>query len=316
MKTMGPGRARNIHLVILGVLLALTVAVRATTEDWQRQGVDWRAGGGRIIKGIYVPKDKPFPTAAGQPSPSQTAVVQSQSTSAAIGAAAASAGAGQVDSPPVAGFTINIAVAVTNARSADSSDWVAQPRSSIVGSFPTDHPETDFAIGLFDTGASFHLLGYAAAEQTGILAANLLTSNTIRLQGSTGSASAWLSQPLAIFIDGLAAVDRNTMILNLSAPDFRVDIAGITNSTAVIPGFFIDTVEIPAVGSVLSYAHVPVVVLDSIGVDGYYLDGIIGTNLLVDFDFVLRGGGLSGQDSPSLAFQRITSASAGDIVGP
>jgi hypothetical protein len=450
--------------VILAVLLALTVAARATTDDWQRQDVNWRAGGGMSIKGIYVPKDRPFPTTPGQPSRLQTSVATGKSTFAAISATAAPA-ANQVDSPPVAGFTVNIAVAITNARSASDSNWVAQPQSSIVGSFLTSHPQTDFAIGVFDTGGSFHLMGYTAAERTGILTANLLSAHTIGLQGATGSVSAWVSQPLAVFIDGVAAIDPNTMIVNHShmvgqsnvtiavgqqpqggaadldtaigtpmsvnfaaaifndrqitvirdgnkytgpdvkfydlqdpcipqyanraglnlipagsvdveyfpgwpslimgdsnqskffldtvdlydgaqsaldrhrflldtgsqitlisssisaslnlnpnAPDFKIQIVGITNQTAVIPGFFIDTLEIPAVGQWFSCAHVPVIVLDIGSVDGGILDGIIGTNLFVDFDLVIRGGGLSGQAAPSLAFQRITPVPAGGIV--
>ena len=39
--------------------------------------------------------------------------------------------------------------------------------------------------------------------------------------------------------------------------------------------------------------------------EGGFLDGIIGMNLFTEFNLVLRGGGLFGQDPPSLEFERI-----------
>jgi hypothetical protein len=462
-----------MHLVIVGVLLALTVAVQAATEDWQRQDVNWRAGDGRHITGIYVPKDKPFPTAAGQPSRLQTPIAKSRS----IWAAADFTLGNEVNSPPVAGFTVNIAVAVTNARSSDDFDWVAQTQPFVTGKFLTSHPDTDFAIGLFDTGAGVHLMGYGEAKRTGIMAANLLTTHTVELQGATGSVAASVSQPLAIFIDGLAAIDPNTLTLdhshmvgqsnvviavgqqpqrtvpdlptaigpplsvnfaaaifndrqitrtrdgnditgpdvkfydladpciphyanraslnllpaggldveyfpdldsimelilepgqpsvitgtsmqslffldsvdlyngtrssldkhgfmldtgaqvtvisssvgarlhlNPATPDFQVDIEDVTGEMTTNPGFYIDTLEIPALGDWLSCTHVPVVLLDVSSPAGGYLDGIIGTNLFVEFNLVLRGGGLLGQNPPTLEFQRITPVSAGNSI--
>jgi hypothetical protein len=474
MKTTGFSNARSARLVILGLLLTLTVAAQATTTDnWQRKSVDWRAGDGRRIKGIYIPKDKPFLMVPDKSSRLQTPIAKDKS----IGAAAAPTEEGQIDSPPVSGFVPHIAIAVTNARSSDDFDWVAQTQTFIVGRFLTSHPDTDFAIGLLDLGAGFNLMGYGAAQRTGIVAANLLTTHTIELLGATGTASAWVSQPLAIFVDGLHAVDPNTLILNHSnmvgqsnvvlgvgqrpdvnmpdlptaigsplavnfaaaifndrqitrirdaneytgpdvkfydledpcipqypnratlnlipagaldveyfpdfesimelvlepgqpsvitgtstqslfffdsvdlyngtrssldkhrfmldtgaqvsvisssvgarlhlnpaTPDFQVDIEDASGETTINPGFFIDTIEIPALGDWLSFTHVPVVLLDITSPEGGYMDGIIGTNLFVEFNLVIRGGGLLGQDPPSLEFQRIALPPAGDIA--
>ena len=47
---------------------------------------------------------------------------------------------------------------------------------------------------------------------------------------------------------------------------------------------------------------------------GGTLDGIIGMNLFVQFNLVLRGGGLLGQDPPSLEFERIAARLAADIA--
>ena len=85
-----------------------------------------------------------------------------------------------IDSPPIDGFTPLIAVAVTDARS-DDGDLVAQTHTSVVGRHLTNSPETDFVIGLFDTGASVHVVSHAAANSTGILAADLLATLEGRL---------------------------------------------------------------------------------------------------------------------------------------
>jgi hypothetical protein len=360
-----------------------------------------------------------------------------------------------------------IAVAVTDKRS-DDFDWVSEPHMSVVGNYLTDSPETDFTIGIFDTGATAHLMGYAAANRTGIYAADLVTSNTTEILGATHSVFARVSQPLAIFMDGLAAIDPNGMTLNKSnmvgqsnvsiivgdAPppdkpdlptaigspmsvnfvaaidndhpitvtydgndytspdihfydhndsripdyannvplnlipsgavniqyipdlddimdftfqpgtpsiimgnlsqslffvgsvdlrhgahsaidkqrfmldtgaqvtvistgigsrlglnpadaDFELEIQDVTGEITIEPGFYIDSLEIPALGEWLSFTNVPVVLLDVGSPEGGFLDGIIGMNLFTRFNLVLHGGGLLGQDPPSLEFELI-----------
>jgi hypothetical protein len=381
-----------------------------------------------------------------------------------------------IESPPIAGFVPRIAIVVTDRRS-DDLDWVAQTHTSVVGNPLTDDPETDFAIGLLDTGAGFHLMSYAAAQRTGVYAADLLTPNTVEIIGATHSSFARVSQPLALFTDGLAAIDANTMTLddsnmvgqsNVSVvvgeepppdtkglptvigtsmsvnfvtairndrpititfdgndytspdirfyehgdpdipafsstiplnlipsgalniqyipdleavvelifqpgrpsiivgnlgqslffpdsvdlrhkaqsaidkdrfmldtgaqitvissgiasrlgldpanADFEVDIEDATGTITIQPGFYIDSLEIPALGEWLSYTNVPVVLLDVASPEGGTLDGIIGMNLFVDFNLVLRGGGMLGQDPPSLAFERIPAPLTADIA--
>jgi hypothetical protein len=381
-----------------------------------------------------------------------------------------------IDSPPVAGFVPLITVAVTDKRS-DDADWVAETHSSVVGKYLTKSPETDFTIGLFDTGASVHLMGYAAAKRTGIYAADLLTPSTVEIIGATNSVFAGVSQPLAIFVDGLAAIDPNgmnfddsnmvgqsnisivvgdeplpdqpdlpvaigslmsvnfvtsisndhpvtvmydgndytspdirfydyddagipeyanhlplnfipsssinvqyfpdiegimdfifqpgspsTVIGSLSQSlffvdsvdlhngtfsavdkdrfmldtgaqitvigssigsrlgldpanaDFEVDIEDVTGEVTINPGFYIDSLDIPALGSWLSYTNVPVVLLDISSPEGGALDGIIGMNLLTNFNLVLRGGGLPDYGGHSLDFEPIAPRPLGDIA--
>lgn len=381
-----------------------------------------------------------------------------------------------IDSPPVDGFIPRIAIVTTDERS-DDFNWVAEAHMSVVGNYLTDSPETNFAIGLFDTGASTHVMSYDAANRMGVYDSGLLTDNVTELIGATSSVFAWVSHPLGVFMDGLGAVDPNGLtvddsnmvgqsnvsilvgdepfegqsdlpnvmgspmsvnfvttidnsnpitvtydgndytspdihfydhgdsqipeyadsiplglipsgavniqyIIDMEAifefafvpgtpsiivgnsaqslffvgsvdlydesrsaidkdrfmldtgaqitvisssigarlgldpanPDFEVDIEDATGTVTITPGFYLDTLEIPALGHWLTYTNVPVVLLDVGSPEGGVLDGIIGMNLFVNFNLVLRGGGMQGQDPPSLEYEIIPSILTGDIA--
>jgi hypothetical protein len=471
-------------LVLVGVV-SLTSVVQADRSGWRRQEVDWRLTGGDRIRAIRYPEQKE-PSFFNEKAGNRPGVVRKQILPRALRSndpsfgplsvpAVPAVAVNVIDSPPVAGFVPWIAVAVTDRRSEDI-DWVAQAHASVVGGYLTDSPETDFTIGLFDTGASVHVMAHAAATRTGIYAADLLTPNTVEVMGATNSVFAWISHPLAVFMDGLAAVDPNAMTVNDSNmvgqsnvsivvgdeplpgqpglptaigspmsvnfvtainndrpitvthegndytspdirfyshsdtripnyadsvplallpagaidvqyfpdlvamfdfiyqplgpsaigsllqslffvgsvdmrdgahsaidkdrfmldtgaqvtvissgigsrlgldpanPDFEVDIEDVTGAVTFLPGFYLDSLEIPALGNWLSFTNVPVVLLDIASPEGGFLDGIIGMNLFVDFNLVLHGGGLFGQDSPSLEFEAISARSFADIA--
>jgi hypothetical protein len=101
--------------------------------------------------------------------------------------------------------------------------------------------------------------------------------------------------------------------INPALPDFEVEIVGITGGTIMAPGFYIDEIDIPALGEWLSLTNVPVVLLDVPSPEGGTADGIIGMNLFADLNFVLRGGGLFLQDDPMVDYEPIPMA--GDITG-
>jgi len=88
--------------------------------------------------------------------------------------------------------------------------------------------------------------------------------------------------------------------VNPDNPDFEVEIEGVDGSSTMAPGFNIDKLEIPALGEWLSFTNVPVVLLEVGSPEGGTLDGIIGMNLLNNYNFVFRGGGLNGWPDPSL----------------
>jgi len=93
--------------------------------------------------------------------------------------------------------------------------------------------------------------------------------------------------------------------LNLQEPDFWEEIKDVAGSAVLSPGFYLDTIDIPALGAWLSYKNVPVVLFDVSSPEGGKLDGIIGMNLFTEFNLVLRGGGLGFDDDPSLTLELI-----------
>jgi predicted aspartyl protease len=374
-----------------------------------------------------------------------------------------------IDSPPVDGFVPWIAVAVTDKR-LDDLELNATPETSVVGNYLTSSPETSYAIGIFDTGASAHVMSDNDAARAGVFdyTPDLITSSLAEVSGVTGSVRGWVSKPLGLFVDGLGAIEPNGMLLDdsdmvgefnvsiivgdpiespnlptaigsplsvyftavfrndqqitvirdsneftspdirfyesydpcipdysntialelrptgtvsvqyfpnildpfdpdfgapmspsvitgflpsqslffvssvdlahkdrsaidkdgfmldtgaqvsviseaiaarlgLSATnaDFEVEIQGVSGDVIMAPGFYIDSLEITATPEWLSFTNVPVIMLDVDSPEGGTLEGIIGMNLFTRFNLVLRGGGLLGQDPPSLEFELI-----------
>lgn len=340
----------------------------------------------------------------------------------------------------------------------------------MVGSYLTPTPETDYAIGIFDTGAGAHIIGNADAVRAGLFShwPSLITSSTVELQGVIGSVNAWVSQPIGLFIDGLGAIEPTGLILddswmvgetnvsicvgdqvespnlptvigtplsvyfttviyndqqvtiirdgneftgpdvffyessdpcipafnnviplelrpagavsvqyfpnvfdpedpewgapmspstvgelgmsqslffvfnvdltngtrsatekdgfildtgaqvsvvseaigarlglNPNNPDFEVEIQDVTGEAAMIPGFYIDSLELVATPEWLSFTNVPVIMLDVASPEGGTLDGIIGMNLFTEFNLALRSGGLPDYGGHRLEFEPI-----------
>jgi len=383
-----------------------------------------------------------------------------------------------IESPPIDGFVPWIVIAVTNGNI--GWDFNGYPSDSIVGSYLTDHPESDYAIGIFDTGASSNVISDDDAFKTGIYDNDMVTTLAVELIGATGTVTAYTSDPLGLFIAGIDSLEPNGLLLddsqllgeyNVSAivgdpisspnlptvvgapmavflnaafcnnrqlsvtidgndfnspyikfyslydtsvpsysntinlelrpsdasavqympcellwscgsepdgtplypstiwgmlssqslyflpwvnvadgnesinnledfmfdtgaqitvisevvaaglrldpcyPDFEVEIQDVTGQTTIEPGFYLDSLEIPATGQWLEYTNVPVVTLNVESPEGGFLDGIIGMNLFVDLNFVFKGGGMSGQGYyPKLQFEPVCRI-PGDIGG-
>ena len=75
---------------------------------------------------------------------------------------------------------------------------------------------------------------------------NLLTSNTSTISGVTGEVDAWVSQPLAVFIEGIAAIEPNEKLWD------RSKMVGQSN-VAIMVGQGGSPVDLPtAIGSPMS----------------------------------------------------------------
>jgi hypothetical protein len=447
-------------------------AYAAVPKGWEKDQANIRLSGGRSIRAIYHPVGKtPHMSRDRQAArPPLRKPAAPTRHAAALSEQAALLFANIVDSPPVDGFVPWVVVSVTNARS-DSLDTLGYMEPVVTGTYLTPSPETDYAVGIFDTGAAAHVMGYNDSVSTGIYSSGLVTDSVVALSGATGTVEALASYPLGIFVGGLDAIDPNgslqasfeirgesnvsiavgnpplpgvpdlptaigaplavfyttafdnshrisrvrdsneyygpvvalyepddpaipafndssiplelrpsgaagvnyfptfdygtldfyplypsvvgdylfvpqslffvatvnmtdsshsaagrtkfmldtgaqvtvvgsvvgsLLALNPAYPDFEVEIQDITGQVTVKPGFYVDTVEMPALGDWLIATNVPVVMMDIASPEGGYLDGIIGMNLFTGFDMVLRGGGMIGQDAPFLNIKLVT----------
>lgn len=472
---------RTLTTLIVPILLWSTGAF-AKQPGWQRQQVDWRMTGGSRIKAVSHPDQKPLPMAADRKfsrCPVSKKLLTPETAVRLEGAGeqlTEPVVAAVIESPPIDGFVPWIATVVTDDR-LDPGEIDAVPQSSVTGNYLTATPQADYAIGIFDTAASAHVMGNAAANRAGLFSSGLITTNTTTIAGVTGSVEAWVSQPLGLFVDGLGAIEPNGLLwdssgmvgqsnvaiavgqtpppealdlptaigsplstyfaadfrndyqitiirdgnqftapdvvlydldepgvpgyaniiplelrplggisvqylfdpfgglefdpispsmivgqlsplqsvffvssvdlyddghsaidkdrflfdtgaqitvvgsrvgarlgFNPAAPGFEVEIQGVTGEVITAPGFYIDTLEIPALGEWLSFTNVPVVLLDISSPEGGTVDGVIGMNLFVDINFVFRSGGLFLQDDPSVEYELIDYRTIADIA--
>lgn len=476
-------RPKTWFALLLTTAVCWTSAVRASRPGWHRKEVDWRMPGGSRAKAIYYPADKPPLTLAEhrRRQPKVRLKEIAPSTVSALGESATEAVfAAVIDSPPINGFVPWIVVSVTD-EAGGFWDIDAVPRTEVVGNYLTNNPESDYAIGIFDTGASVHIISDDDAFKTGIYDydPNLVTHQPVELLGATGTATGYASQPLGIFIGGLDILEPNGLLmddsnmvgetnvsiivgdpvespnlptavgiplavyfstafcnnkqvsvtidgndfnspyikfyelgdlsvptysnginlelrptdadkvqyfpcdllgvcdddpegspaipstiwgaasnqslyflpiihlgdanesvtsehrfmfdtgaqvtvigttmaaglrLDLQKPEFPVEIQDVTGQVTIELGFYIDSLDIVASGQWLEYTNVPVVVLDVQSPEGDILDGIIGMNLFVDLNFMVKGGGMSTQGHiPRLEFEPVCDV-PGDIA--
>ena len=452
-------------------------------KDWQYEKLNLRLNGKQQIKGIKYPKGKPVPM-RGKKKTTITASTQTVQQSAAAAPIVGTV----IDTPPVDGFIPWIAVSTTSEKGEEMDMAAVQDDTFNTSKATAQSPTSDFAIGLFDTGASAHIMGYGTSNTLGLNNSTYLTSSTIDVSGVTGYIPVSVSHPLGIFIQGLGAINSfgnldttqlvgetntsivigqdpgttrpdlptaigtplsvyydtsfnndnpitfiadsngveveytapdiqvktkghaslpqypNTLPLELrplgalnvqyvisydflsfmddplsmtfeagspsvvmgnssqsiffvhsvditegankasdkdrfmidtgaqvtvigrrigarlgldeNNPDFMVEIQGVTGPPTDMPGFYIDLLEMPALGEWLRFTNVPVILLDVASPEGGTLDGIIGMNLFTEYNFVLRGGGIFLTGDPALEFERRTSGceQAGDIA--
>ena len=450
--------------LVLLTLIALPCGAQPAA-GWKKEPVNIRLQSGSRITAIYHPADKAPPMMKDRRQPPGYSKKLRYPMGLSSSDLLEPVTMGVIDSPPIGGFVPYVVASLTDER-ADELDWFAYPESFVIGSHLTTSPQTDYAIGIVDTGASATLFSYAEAVRTGIYSSDLVTVATITLTGAIGSVDASVSYPLGLFVGGLGetepnglltapwaqpgqsnvsiivgmppiggdpdlptaigapmwvyystafdnenkvtrirdaneyispsisiyepgdpaipvwdessipleirpaaaavsyigtvdletfefypyipsiisdgmqqslffvasvdladagntAIDRTKFMLDTGAqvtvvgsavasrlalnsndPDFQVEITDVTGATTLKPGFFVDSLEIPALGQWLRATNVPVVMLDVASPEGGFLDGIIGMNLFTGFNMVLHGGAFL--DPPFLDIKLIT----------
>ncbi len=215
IKAYGSKVIPNLLIAVISIV-SLSQFASAKSPDWQRSDVDWRLPNGSKITGIYYPKEKKEKLLGRE----KTVTVKKAKlpADAARSAQQASAGtyANLIEAPPINGFIPWLTVSTTDARKdVDAMEFDAVA-SSTFGNFLVADEVNGFGIGIFDTGASSHVLSYDTAFRTGIYAADLITNNWIEVTGVTGPVSVRVSQPIGLFFDGLSAIDPCTLRLDTS----------------------------------------------------------------------------------------------------
>jgi predicted aspartyl protease len=202
------------QLLLVISLAGLSSALFGERAGWWREEVNWRLSGGRQIKAISYPAGKVVPR-LDEHRRGRAEVKVREITEEAAWKYAESAGgsvfAGVISGPPLDGFVPWIVVAATD--EADAWEFDAYPSDEVVGDYLTVNPEADYAIGILDTGAGTHVIGDDNAVKMGI-SPGMVTTLEVVLSGATGSAIAYTSEPLGIFIAGLDALDSNGLLVD------------------------------------------------------------------------------------------------------
>lgn len=97
-------------------------------------------------------------------------------------------------------------------------------------------------------------------------------------------------------------------------PDFEIEIMDVTGAITIVDGFYLDSIQIPAIGEWLSFTNVPVVILNVPSPEGDFLNGIIGMNLFAEYNFVFNGMGFDFYTPPYIEFEQIPYHIPADIA--
>jgi hypothetical protein len=222
---------KSFFALISIILFFHTNSFFAQNQDWQTEKVNLRLGNGAEIKAINHPAQhpvplkqkskgrllkpmakKPLPAAAKERLKSFAKTYAAAKTTATVTTGTVTkmdvtpVFASVIDSPPLDGFVPYIAVTATDdGLDPFSGDYVAYETSFFTENYLPANPQGNFVLGLFDTGASAHVMGYNNSVIQGI-AGDYLTQNIITISGVDGSVDAYVSMPIGIFIDGLGAI--------------------------------------------------------------------------------------------------------------
>jgi hypothetical protein len=233
-------KKQAIQRLILSVFAAVLGLVEYAPADESAQSVDWRISGGGKIKQIrYFTK------------PESTAATESL-VKAAPPAAGTAVTSNVINSPPVDGFVPWI-VAITTDKHFDDMTWTAEVEPVLSGPLTASNIQDNYALAIFDTGASAHVFGYHNAAAANLYNSTYRTDNMTTITGVTGEVDAYISKPIGMFINGLAVLEPNSPTSPEAKLRSTTGFVGQSNVAIIIganPGPFPDLAT--AIGSPMS----------------------------------------------------------------
>lgn len=231
---MNPAKFMRLRLLFVLLLAGLTACpVLGRDKEWQREQVDLRLNGKSRIKGIRYPKDR-RPVLTSRERRMKLKAEAEAEADASTTALKSSISVNVIDSPPTAGFVPWIAVATTNARSgSDDLDFNAHDVVQLTG-VPTANLRSNYAVGIYDTGASAHVMGYQAAVDLGLMNSRYITDNVIEVTGVTGSVTTSVSYPLGIFAQSLGILEPNGLDTSTYFLNDPSKMVGTTNTSIIV----------------------------------------------------------------------------------
>jgi hypothetical protein len=235
-KEQGMNHKYTINRFVLSAIIAVFMLSGYVAADQSVQDVNWRISGGGKIKQIrYFKKSEPLPAA-----------MSAQASEIAV--------AGNViNSPPVDGFVPWIVAITTNKNANDDTIWTAAVEPALTGSLTASNIQDNYALAIFDTGASAHVFGYHNAIAANLNNSTYRTNNMTTITGVTGAVDAYISKPIGLFVKGLAALEPNSPTNDEAKLRSTAGFVGQSNVAIIIgsnPGPFPDLAT--AIGSPLS----------------------------------------------------------------
>jgi hypothetical protein len=222
--------------LFLSTIIAVFLLPGHAPADQSIQDVNWRIPGGGKIKQIrYFKKSEPLSISMDAPAADKTVA------------------ANVIDSPPVDGFVPWVVAITTNKDADDELVWTANPEPQLAGTPTASNVQDNYALAIFDTGASAHVFGYHNAIAANLYSPAYKTNNTTTITGVTGAVDAYISKPIGMFINGFAALEPNSP----TSPEAKLrSTAGFVgqSNVAIIIGKNPDTLPdlATAIGSPLS----------------------------------------------------------------
>lgn len=194
-------------------IMAALLLLLLTANIVQAETVNWQGPSGLTITSVKYLKTQSHPVESPYSLSTHTITQQSSSFDFPV--------------PPLAGFSPLIAITTSDERgSGGNSGWEQTLETSYAGNDLNPPAESNYIIGIYDSGADVDLFAGISAETLGFTGDNL-TGSAFPIGGVGGTVDAVVSQPVGIFAAGLSAIN----------PDGTIDLSqllGHSNVAALI----------------------------------------------------------------------------------